>query len=168
MKIIYDFHRYLLINKIIVFGCTAALIIIVIYYIYNLLKNPDKVTLTDYSDGSTTLKFFAIVFFCFIFTVVVLFKFFELLNVIKIDKNKEYHIVEGYVENYHPRPKSGKGNETFVVNGVSFSNGDDETHYGYTQSALYGGVIKEGLYVRITYIHEEMPNENAILKLEIK
>lgn len=81
--------------------------------------------------------------------------------------NKQYQIIEGIVENFHPMPASGHDYERFTINGIEFKFSDfDESDFGYNNAASRGGVIKEGLKVRIGYF--DNGNKNVILKLEIR
>jgi len=78
---------------------------------------------------------------------------------------KQYQTIEGTVENFHPMPVSGHDSERFTVNGIQFEFSDfDETNYGYNNAASHGGVIREGLQVRIGYFNNG--RKNVILKLE--
>jgi hypothetical protein len=70
--------------------------------------------------------------------------------------------VEGVVENFVPMPAAGHANESFTVNGVTFSYSDYEVTPGFNNAASHGGPVRQGLYVRIWYVG------NDILKLEIK
>lgn len=79
--------------------------------------------------------------------------------------NKQYQTIEGVVENYHPMPAGGHDSERFTVGGVKFEFSDfDARDYGYNNAASHGGVIKEGLQVRIGYFNNG--DKNVILKLE--
>jgi hypothetical protein len=83
----------------------------------------------------------------------------------RIFNNKNYKTVEGKVTNYHPMPAGGHDTERFTVDSVQFEYSDyDLTDYGYNNAASKGGVIKEGLYVRIGYFNNG--NQNVILRLE--
>jgi len=85
----------------------------------------------------------------------------------RIFTNKNYKIVEGKVANYHPMPAGGHDTERFSVDSVHFEYSDyDLTDYGYNNAASKGGVIKEGLYVRIGYFNNG--NRNVILRLEVE
>ena len=83
----------------------------------------------------------------------------------RIFTNKNYQIVEGKVNNFHPMPSGGHDTERFTVDSVQFEYSDyDLTDYGYNNAASKGGVIKEGLYVRIGYFNNG--NRTVILRLE--
>lgn len=73
----------------------------------------------------------------------------------------EYKVVEGVVTNFVPMPYSGHALESLKVNGVPFSYSDNELTWGFNNTALHGGPIHEGIYVRISYIG------NIIIKLEL-
>jgi hypothetical protein len=75
-------------------------------------------------------------------------------------------IVEGFVTNYVPMPESGHSptgpaRESFTVGGASFSYTDFSLTGGFRNTASHGGPIREGLYVRVTYIGK------MILRLEV-
>jgi hypothetical protein len=74
----------------------------------------------------------------------------------------EAKYVEGVVENFVPMPYTGHADESFTVNGVTFSYSDYGVTPGFNNTASHGGPIKQGLYVRIWYVGDD------ILKLEIK
>jgi hypothetical protein len=79
--------------------------------------------------------------------------------------NKQYQTVEGMVTNFHPMPESGHDSERFDVNGIQFEFSDfDVSDYGYNNAASHGGVIQEGLKVRIAYFNSG--RKNVIIKLE--
>ena len=78
-------------------------------------------------------------------------------------ESKNYNIVEGVVENFHPMPKSGHDTERFTVKNVKFEFSDfDLSKGGFNNTSSHGGPIREGLPVRIAY------KNGRILKLEIK
>ena len=84
----------------------------------------------------------------------------------RVYEQKQYQTVEGTVANFDPMPAGGHWLETFTVAGVPFAFSDfNDTDYGYNNTASHGGVIRQGLHVRIAY----MPSgeRNVILKLEI-
>jgi hypothetical protein len=108
---------------------------------------------------------------------VVLFSLFELrVEKLKIDvyshdktllesESKELKTVEGNVKNYYPEAKDGHGNEEFTVQDTLFHYSHfEEGRSGYHATHWYGGVIRQNLYVRITYYYDG--DRNAILKLE--
>ena len=79
--------------------------------------------------------------------------------------NKELKIVEGTVQNYSPEAKDGHGDEEFTVKGVLFYYSHfEEGRSGYNKTCWYGGVIRQNLYVKITYYYDG--DRNAILRLE--
>jgi hypothetical protein len=85
----------------------------------------------------------------------------------KIFENKEYQVVEGVIENFHPMPEGGHDIESFTVNGVKFAYSDYELIYGFNNAASHGGPLKEnGQQVRLSYI--TIKGENRILKIELK
>lgn len=85
----------------------------------------------------------------------------------QIFENKEYKVVEGQIENFHPMPHSGHDMESFTVNGVYFEYSDFVVHYGFNNTASHGGPIKRnGQQVRLSYITKN--GDNRILKIELK
>jgi hypothetical protein len=80
--------------------------------------------------------------------------------------HRTYQIVEGSVTDFDPMPVTGHRVETFKVAGIRFAFSDfDESDYGYNNTASHGGVIRQGLWVRICYLPRQ--ERNVILKLEI-
>jgi hypothetical protein len=92
------------------------------------------------------------------------------INVYQHDKallnsnSKELKILKGTVENYYPESKEGHGEEFTVQDTLFHYSHFEEGRSGYHQTFLYGGVIRQNLYVRITYYYDG--DRNAILKLE--
>jgi hypothetical protein len=78
-----------------------------------------------------------------------------------IFENKEYKVVEGEIENFHPMPYGGRD-----VNGVYFEYSDFMLMYGFSNTSSHGGPLKNnGQYVRL-YI--TVDDENRILKTELR
>jgi hypothetical protein len=78
--------------------------------------------------------------------------------------SNELKVVEGNVKDFYPEGKEGHGEE-FTVNGILFHYSHfEEARSGYHQTFLYGGAIRQNLYVKITYYDDG--DRNAILKLE--
>ncbi len=84
----------------------------------------------------------------------------------KILKLLRSEFIEGEVENFIPMPYTGHMNEEFDVNGIHFEYSDYGSTIGYNNTSSHGGVIKEGLLVKIGYIQRQEINE--IIYLEIK
>ena len=72
-------------------------------------------------------------------------------------------VVEGPVEHFEPRPSSGHGAESFLVQGVPFRYSDYTPNGGFSTTSVNGGPVGADSYVRICY--EE--DKNIILRLEI-
>ncbi|WP_430405478.1 hypothetical protein [Fluviicola sp.] len=86
----------------------------------------------------------------------------------KIFENKEYKVVEGKIEQFHPMPKEGHDSEHFLVNGVYFEYSDFELVYGFNNTSSHGGPLKRnGQEVRLSY-RTTKNGENRILKVELK
>lgn len=86
----------------------------------------------------------------------------------RIIENKEYKVVEGEIEQFHPMPKAGHEKEHFLVNGVYFEYSDFELVYGFNNTASHGGPLRRnGQEVRLSY-RTTKNGENRILKVELK
>lgn len=70
-------------------------------------------------------------------------------------------IVEGRVQGFKPMPYAGHADEHFTVCGVPFSYSDYVVTEGFNRSSSHGGPVREGLWVRITYVGD------LIARLEI-
>ena len=87
----------------------------------------------------------------------------EYLKTKSVYDKKQYQLIEGKIENYHPMPEGGHDSEKFTVNGVEFQYSDfDVSDYGYNNAASHGGVARQGLKVKIGYFNNG--NKNVILK----
>ncbi|MDB5025671.1 MAG: hypothetical protein JWP78_3426 [Mucilaginibacter sp.] len=65
---------------------------------------------------------------------------------------KQYRIVEGRVQDYHPMPAGGHDTESFRVGSLYFEFSDYELGaFGYNNAASLGGIIRPNLYVQIFY-----------------
>lgn len=71
---------------------------------------------------------------------------------VKAYKSGNYEIVEGYVENFVPMPKEGHVQESFDVDGVHFEYSENSVTCAYSQTEPYGGVIRNGQYLKIGYV----------------
>jgi hypothetical protein len=84
----------------------------------------------------------------------------------KIYESKQYKVVEGIVENFHPMPYSGHSNESFTVNGIKFSYSDfDVSYYGFNNTQSHGGPISQNKKVRLSYF--VLKGKNIILKIGV-
>jgi len=72
-----------------------------------------------------------------------------------------YSIVEGPVTDFVPMPNEGHSYESFTVQGRRFTYSDYEVTSGFHNSTSHGGPIRQGLYVRVTYMG------NLILRLQV-
>ena len=80
--------------------------------------------------------------------------------------NNQVYVIEGYTENYHPRPFGGHDKERFEINGVRFEYPKSATINGYDIPACYGGVITEnGQHLLIKYVTES-DGSNTILFIQ--
>jgi hypothetical protein len=71
-------------------------------------------------------------------------------------------IVEGPVRGFHPMPFEGHAEESFSVDGRSFSYSDYVISSCFNNTASHGGPIREGIYVRIFYV-----DDDCILRIEM-
>ncbi len=76
-------------------------------------------------------------------------------------ETNQIQITEGRVDNYTFEMHDGHGFEAFTVNGARFHYSDFLATGGYNRPASQGGVIREGLQVRIAH------RGNTIAKLEV-
>ena len=79
-----------------------------------------------------------------------------------IYEHRQYHIVEGMVEQFLPEDLSiGRKWESFTVQGISFRySAYEHRFYGYN----HGGFIGAGVFVRLSYYTTN--DDNIILKIE--
>ena len=86
-------------------------------------------------------------------------------------QNGECDYVEGYITDFHPMPKMGHDTESFKVNGVAFAYGDENSDYYYSTCQKDGGVLEDGLYVRLWYTNVDLGVEypmSYIMRIEVK
>ena len=113
---------------------------------------------------------------CFVSSIIVfiLFIIFSQVYIAIDSKHKvynayvsgEYLTVEGVISEY-TLAEEGQPNlpDSFYVNDVSFSVPGFVSIWGYPLKQVDGGILKDGIYVRICYIPYKF--ENVIMKLEI-
>jgi hypothetical protein len=155
LRLIYDFSGQSPRIGAIILPLLFVAIGLVIFFLNR--RKVNKSATSSFGIGKSTFgMFFGILFFTLavlISALVIPSQIGEYLKTKSIYTAKKYKTVEGLVQNYHPMPSSGHDTERFVVDGVPFEFSDfDLTDYGYKNAASKGGVIKEGLYVRIGYI----------------
>ena len=103
-----------------------------------------------------------------IFSVVALFIFLSVFlsessltgTMRKAYKSGDYKTVQGFVKNFHPMAASGHEDEYFDVGSVHFNYSYFAITGAYNKTATYGGFIKEGSYVQITYTNSTYITEN--------
>jgi hypothetical protein len=76
--------------------------------------------------------------------------------------NNKCIAVEGVVREFRPKTVWSKAPESFVVSGNHFSYSDSNIGNGYDKISGLGGVIKEGMNVRICH------HRGKILRLEVR
>lgn len=77
----------------------------------------------------------------------------------------EYQVVTGTIDDFRSMPSTGKGSETFRVDAVDFSVSDFDMTSGFHTTTYSGGLLREGLAVRIAYYPYR--GRNVILRLEV-
>lgn len=87
------------------------------------------------------------VFSCFLSDAIDLYN-----TSVKAYRSGNYEIVEGYVENFVPMPKEGHARESFDIDGVYFEYSENSIPFAYSQTKPHGGVIRNGLYLRVGYV----------------
>lgn len=110
-----------------------------------------------------------------IFIVLLIIAFSTLSNISKYNNfneiktlylNKNFKIAEGVVQNVNIQ--YGRYNkQSFTVNKERFEISENKYTVGYNKTVQKGGAIKEGRYVKITFV-EQSDDLKAICKLEIK
>jgi hypothetical protein len=167
LKIIYDASEQSLRFGTILFPLLFVAIRLAVFFYHK--KAVDKSAKSSFGINKRKYgMFFGILFTSFavlISAFIIPYQITEYRQTRRIFTNKSYQIVEGKVKNYYPMAAGGHDTERFTVDSVQFEYSDyDLTDYGYNNAASKGGVIKEGLYVRIWYFNNG--NRNVILKLE--
>lgn len=84
--------------------------------------------------------------------------------------NGECDYVEGFIEDFHSMPEDLHDSEHFTVNGVKFSYGADNSEYFYSTCRKDGGILQEGLYVRLWYFNTDIGSEypmSYIMRIDI-
>ena len=75
-------------------------------------------------------------------------------------------IVEGEVSEYHANLEQNNLPDSFLVDNVRFEIPCFTTPWGYPLRQQDGGILKEGMYVKIYYVSYKY--ENVIMKVEIQ
>ena len=103
-----------------------------------------------------------------VFSIVALLGQIDMYNkIVKAYEQGNYQIVEGYVENFDPMPHSGHKEESFDINGVSFSYSDFSVQPGYHNAKSHGGVITgNGQHLKIGYVYYNSAMGNVIVYIE--
>lgn len=122
--------------------------------------------------GTRKIQIYSSYFLTFGFLVIVTVAnvgvFLQYLHALDVYEHKNYRVVEGVVEDFKPKKLFTKNKiERFSVNGVRFSYSDLIRNPGFRHSNAYGGPIREGLQVRISYMIINQALDKWILKLEI-
>jgi len=76
-----------------------------------------------------------------------------------------YSTVEGYIENYTPDPDGARLPDRFNINDIDFSVPGYVSCWGYPLRKVDGGILENGMKVKICYIHYKY--ENVIMKIEL-
>ncbi|HQX17039.1 MAG TPA: hypothetical protein PLA27_11500 [Anaerolineales bacterium] len=67
-------------------------------------------------------------------------------------RNREYKIVEGYVEVLHKEPEGGHDTGDVIrINGVEFELSCFHNTFGYNKTIVFGGVLNEGVFATVYY-----------------
>jgi hypothetical protein len=69
----------------------------------------------------------------------------------RVFRSGDSSIVEGIVENFHPASPLGAAEESFSVNGVTFSYNALDLTPCFHNAPLHKGPIRSGLAIRIYY-----------------
>lgn len=77
-----------------------------------------------------------------------------------------YQTVTGNVENYCPPVTPYNSWESFCIGNVAFEYGDYETSFAYHRTAMFDGIIHEGLRnIRIDYVYSSLTERNYIVRI---
>lgn len=100
----------------------------------------------------------------FFVSMIALSTYREYSQIIVPYQNGDHSIAEGYVEDFHPMNRDGRGNrEHFMVDGVYFEYSEYYMMQGYHQTYHHGGVITgDGQHLRIGYITMDSPTGNQM------
>lgn len=112
------------------------------------------------------------IMFAFLSAVIFLIFFSLLFNEFR-SKNEVYKpyvngkssIIEGTIEKYVPNTDGSQLPDRFEVGSTDFAIPGFTSKWGYPLRQIDGGILKDGLKVRIHYIHYKF--ENVIMKLEL-
>ncbi len=77
----------------------------------------------------------------------------------------EYATVEGIISDYEAITDGSQMPDSFMVKGINFIAPGFTTIWGYPLRRADGGVLKDGMKVKIHYIHYKF--ENVIMRLEV-
>ena len=96
-----------------------------------------------------------------------LFQFSNRQAYVTILRNGQASVVEGEIESFHPMPKEGHDQETFIVDGILFAYSDFSVTPAFNNTSSHGGPLKSGMFVKIYYTKSrEFSGEYAILRIE--
>ena len=165
LEILYQFHFSW--RNIPVIIITLVLGIVLLCY---KISNSPKSEIWQKDDiWYSILKFFlkAVGIFCILITIHT-----TVLNIKDYSEkrsalaNNQVYVVEGFVENFHPKLFAGHDTESFEINGVRFEYPTFATINGYDTPACNGGVITEsGQHLLIKYVTES-DGRNTILFIQ--
>lgn len=170
---VYEFSLSLMFLRLL--GITIIPIVLLLFNIY-VLKTINKkgeisnfinyFNITDSSSQKSVAKI------CItLLSILLLFLFYKVpqknMKAYNVFYNQKANVVEGFIRDFEPMPKSGRKNEVFYVDSIKFAFSD---YYiggvGYNNAKSKGGFIDDSLYVRIHYY--DFSGTNEILKLEIQ
>lgn len=134
------------------------------------INQKQKLEEKDYHYNEKFVKYFCIggLVCCAIFSIIVLLFQIDMYNkIVRAYKQGNYQIVEGYVENFDPMPYGGHKEESFHINGISFSYSDFSVQPGYNNAKSHGGVITgNGQHLKIGYVYYNSTKGNVIVYIE--
>ncbi len=154
-QVIFDItNEHVIANNILILICLAMLCALV-------LKGNHRIVLNYRRENTIASKPIINVLVLFIgglFFVNSCFTISNYQDLISADK----YLVEGVVKNYIPPGLRGGSPEHFCVENICFSYHDSIDTGGFNQTRLFGGPVKDGLHVKVTYVG------GIITKLEIE
>jgi heme/copper-type cytochrome/quinol oxidase subunit 2 len=163
-EIVFDFEEFRFDWKILVISL-LLIVFLIISYLKNRRLEGKKISVYGVRKKEKAVLAIPIFLIGFIL-VAAIGLLIEFVNLKKIYSDGDYKTVEGFVEDFNYRYyKEGLIIEEFRVKKIFFSYDSGEQTYGFNHVREKGGPIRDGQYLRISYLPEK---DNLILKIEKK
>lgn len=155
-KVVYEAKSFYGVNTAFAVFCAVVILMIILLLVFW-----KKVDVGVRCLISSVIAFMIFIISCQIYTAI------DARNSIYDEyKNGKYLLVEGTISNY-TLAEEGEPNlpDRFDVNGVEFQVPGFVSYWGYPLKRVNGGILENGINVRICYVSYKF--ENVIMKLEI-